>query len=29
VGYGLNEGEGLQVFAGVVSSRPLPTYRAW
>jgi hypothetical protein len=29
VGYGLNEGEGLQVFAVVVSSQPLPTYRAW
>jgi len=25
----LNEGEGLQVFALVVSSRPLPTYKEW
>jgi hypothetical protein len=27
--YGLDEGEGLQVFALVVSRRPLPSYRAW
>jgi serine/threonine protein kinase len=27
--YGLDEGEGLQVFALVVSSLPLPSYRAW
>jgi tRNA A-37 threonylcarbamoyl transferase component Bud32 len=29
VNYGLNEGEGLQVFAVVASSRPLPPYKAW
>jgi hypothetical protein len=29
VNYGLNEGEGLEVFAVVVSSRPLPAYKAW
>jgi serine/threonine protein kinase len=29
VNYGLNEGEGLQVFALVASSRPLPAYKAW
>jgi hypothetical protein len=29
VNYGLNEGEGPQVFALVVSSRPLPPYRQW
>jgi serine/threonine protein kinase len=27
--YGLDEREGLQVFAVVASSRPLPSYRAW
>jgi tRNA A-37 threonylcarbamoyl transferase component Bud32 len=29
VNYGLNEGEGLQVFAVVVSSKPLPAYKEW
>jgi serine/threonine protein kinase len=29
VNYGLDEGEGLQVFVVVVSSRQLPSYRAW
>jgi serine/threonine protein kinase len=29
VNYGLNEGEGMQVFAVVASSRPLPPYREW
>jgi hypothetical protein len=29
VNYGLDEGEGLQVFALVVSSRPLPSYQEW
>jgi hypothetical protein len=29
VHYGLDEGEGLQVFALVVSSRPLPPYKEW
>jgi hypothetical protein len=29
VDYGLDEGAGLQVFAVVVSSRPLPAYREW
>jgi hypothetical protein len=29
VNHGLNEGEGLQVFALVVSSQPLPAYREW
>jgi hypothetical protein len=29
VDYGLDEGEGLQVFAVVASSQPLPAYRAW
>jgi serine/threonine protein kinase len=29
VNYGLNEGEGLQVFALVVSSGPLPAYKGW
>jgi len=29
VNYGLNEGEGLQVFAVVASSRPLPAYKTW
>jgi serine/threonine protein kinase len=29
VNYGLNEGEGLQVFAVVASSRPLPAYKVW
>jgi serine/threonine protein kinase len=27
--YGLDEGEGLQAFAVVISSRPLPPYREW
>jgi tRNA A-37 threonylcarbamoyl transferase component Bud32 len=27
--YGLDEGEGLQVFAVVVSDQPLPAYRVW
>jgi serine/threonine protein kinase len=29
VNYGLDEGAGLQVFALVVSSRPLPPYKEW
>jgi hypothetical protein len=29
VSYGLDEGEGLHVFALVVSSRPLPSYTEW
>lgn len=29
VNYGLDEGIGLQAFAVVVSSRPLPSYNAW
>ncbi|MGH7169564.1 MAG: serine/threonine-protein kinase [Gemmataceae bacterium] len=29
VNYGLNEGEGLQMFALVVSSKPLPSYKTW
>lgn len=29
VNYGLDEGTGLQVFALVVSSRPLPAYKVW
>lgn len=29
VNYGLDEGAGLQVFALVVSSRPLPPYKTW
>jgi hypothetical protein len=29
VHYGLDEGEGLQVFAVVVSGQPLPSYRVW
>src|SRR5262249_18944503 len=29
VNYGLNEGAGLQVFAVVVASTPLPSYKEW
>jgi serine/threonine protein kinase len=29
VNYGLDEGQGLMVFAAVLSSRPLPPYRDW
>jgi hypothetical protein len=29
VNYGLTDGEGLQVFAVVASSKPLPSYKAW
>ena len=29
VNYGLTDGEGLEVFALVVSSRPLPSYKEW
>jgi hypothetical protein len=29
VNYGLDEGEGLQAFAVVMSSNPLPSYREW
>ena len=29
VNYGLNEGEGLQLFALVVSSKPLPSFKTW